>query len=131
MGVHEEQQTRENFDHISRLAENLAEVERKVQSLVEVCQAVADDTLRMCFILDELNRVGVLPTLPWNVATALVELHHAMQAEKNGDKDLGGVPMAERIEDLKREILFLRGEFQRSLMVPEGDDRPDETQSTG
>lgn len=114
-----------------QLNERLAEVERKVDNLVSVCSAVADDTLRMCFILDELNRAGVMPTLPWDLATILVELHHAMQAEKNGDNDLDGTPMANRIADLKREILFLRDEYQRSLTAVAEDKVPDEAQPPG
>lgn len=118
-------------EQIGKLATSLAETDRKVDNLVTVCSAVADDTLRMCFILDELNRVGVMPTLPWDLATVLVELHHAMQAEKNGDKDLDGTPMANRIAELKRDILFLRGEYQRSLTAAEEDKVPDEEQPPG
>jgi hypothetical protein len=105
----------------------LAEVERRVQNLVEVCGAVADDTLRMCFVLDEMHRAGMLPAMPWNVATLMVELHHAQQAEKNGDTDISGEPLADRIQSLKREILSLREEYQKSLTG----ETVNETQPTG
>jgi hypothetical protein len=97
------------------LEARLTEVERKVDNLVEVCSAVADDTLRVCFILDELHRVGSAPPLPWPVATALVELHHAMQAEKDGMKDAEGVEASQRVVQLKQEVLRLREEYQQSL----------------
>jgi hypothetical protein len=102
---------------MENLEARLAEVERKVDNLVSVCQAVADDTLRICFILDELYRVGAVPTPPWNVATAMVELHHAQQAQKSGDTDAGGMPIAERIAELKQEILFLREDYHRSVIA--------------
>ncbi len=92
-------------------------VEEKVEKLVEVCSAVADDTLRVCFVLDELTRAGQLPNLPWNVATMLVELHHAMQAQKNGMTDEGGESVAQRVEDLKAEVLRLRSEYQAPFQL--------------
>lgn len=89
-------------------------LERKVDGLTEVCAAVADDTLRVCFVFDEMARVGLLPTLPWEVATALVELHHAMQAEKASMVDGSGVLAAQRVEELKVQVTRLREEYQKT-----------------
>ncbi len=102
---------------VAGLESRLTEVERRVQNLVEVCSAVADDTLRVCFVLDELTRAGQLPNLPWNVATMLVELHHAMQAQKDGMTDGGGGSVAQRVEDIKAEVLRLRSEYQASFQL--------------
>jgi hypothetical protein len=112
---------------MTEIEDRLNELDRKVLNLVDVCSAVADDTLRLCFIFDEMNRVGVLPPLPWELATSLVELHHAMQAEKAGDQDGCGVPIVERISTLKHEILSLRNEYQKSLK----ETPPSEEQPTG
>lgn len=94
-------------------SERLNELERKVAGLTEVCAAVADETLRVCFVFDEMARVGLLPTLPWNVATALVELHHAMQAAKEGLTDGTGVLASQRVDELKAEVARLRDEYQK------------------
>lgn len=93
----------------------LTEVERKVESLVEVCAAVADDTLRMCLALDELHRVGKLPAVPWDVATAQVELHHAIQAAKQDLTDAQGVAASKRVEELRLEVARLREVYRASL----------------
>jgi len=93
----------------------LAEVERKVQTLVDVCSAVADDTLRMCFALDEVARAGKLPTVPWDIATAMVELHHAQQAAKADMVADNGVTAAQQVEHLKSEVIRLRTEYLKSL----------------
>lgn len=101
--------------------ERLTDLEQKVSGVVEVCAAVADDTLRMCFVLDELQRAGQLPPLPWEVATMLVELHHAVQAQNNGMKTAGEEPIEQRIAAIKAEVKRLRDEYQTSLPIPEPD----------
>ena len=95
--------------------ERLDEIDRKIGSLVEVSSAIADDTLRVCFVLDELTRVEKLPPLPWDVATALVELHHATHAAKNGMEDGGGGDLKARVESLKKDVLRLREDYRNSL----------------
>jgi hypothetical protein len=97
------------------IQERLSEVERKANGLVDVCAAVADDTLRMCFVLDELHRAGFLPELPWNVATVLVELHHAMRAANEGLEDEEGIPASQRVEELRKEILELRRAYAATV----------------
>lgn len=101
---------------MTNIEDRLFELERRTQSLVEVCAAVADDTLRMCFILDELHRVGKMPPMPWDVATALVELHHAISAAKDDLKDEDGVTAAQRVEELKGDVTRLRSAYKESLM---------------
>jgi len=101
----------------------LDELERKVTTLTEVCGAVADDTLRVCFVFDEMARVGLLPALPWDVATALVELHHAMQAAKEGLTDEAGVLATQRVDEIKADVTRLRDEYQK-LWNRTGDNDP-------
>ena len=101
---------------MTNIEDRLAEAERKIQNLVEVCAAVADDTLRMCFILDELHRVAKMPPMPWDLATTLVELHHAMSAAKDDLKDEDGVTAAQRVEELKGEVTRLRSAYRESLI---------------
>lgn len=95
----------------------LTEVERRVQNLVEVCAAVADDTLRMCFVLDELARANLLPSLPWEVATMLVELHHAMLATKEELTEKDGETASQKVEAIKAEVRRLREHYQTSLKL--------------
>lgn len=102
----------ERLDALER-ENRISELERKVTTLTEVCAAVADDTLRVCFVFDEMARVGLLPALPWDVATALVELHHAMQAAKEGLTDGSGVLASQRVEELKADVARLRDEYQK------------------
>lgn len=101
-----------------------AALEQRVQNLVEVCAAVADDTLRVCFVMDELTRAGQLPNLPWETATMLVELHHAMQAAKDGLTEGGGESAAQKVEAIKSEVLRLRAVYRASIPLP---DLTDET----
>jgi len=93
----------------------LSEAERGIRSLVGVCSAVADDTLRVCFILDELSRAKVLPILPWGVATNLVELHHATQALKQGSVDSVGEDITKRIKNLQDTVTALREDYRKVL----------------
>lgn len=95
----------------------IIEIENKVSNLVEVCAAVADDTLRMCFVLDELKRAGQLAPLPWEVATLLVELHHAIEAQKRGATPEGGEDLSKRVEAIKSEVKKLREEYLFSLRI--------------
>jgi uncharacterized protein YceH (UPF0502 family) len=95
------------------LETRLDDLERKVEGLMEVVAATADDTLRVCFVLDELCREGRLPPLPWDVATALVELHHATQAMKSAMVDGGGTLASQRVEELKAEVSTLRETWQK------------------
>lgn len=102
----------------SRVEDRLSDLERKVDGLLEVCAAVADDTLRVCFVLDELSQEGKLPTLPWDVATALVELHHATQAAKSSLVDGSGVLSSQRVEELKAHLTALREQYRNFVREP-------------
>lgn len=93
------------------------EIERRIENLVEVCAAVADDTLRVCFVMDELTRAGQLPMLPWEVATMLVELHHAMLAAKENLTESGGESAAQKVEAIKAEVIRLRAQYQTSVKL--------------
>jgi hypothetical protein len=108
------------------ILERLSEAERKTDNLVDVCAAVADDTLRMCFVLDELHRAGAIPELPWKTATVLVELHHAMLAANDGMEDGAGTPASQRVEELRKEILELRRAYAASVKGENFEARPAE-----
>lgn len=102
---------------IKKLEDRFDELDEKLNRVVEVCGAVADDTLRMYFVLDELNRAAQLPELPWEAATARVELHHAMRAAKEEKTDGEGVPATRRVEELKKTVQDLREVYVASLKV--------------
>lgn len=102
---------------MTSLEDRLDEVERQIGALVGVCSAVADDTLRMCFVLDEMSHAGHLPMVPWDVATMLVELHHAQSAAKNGLKDADGVSAEQRMAEIRATIVRLRADYTKSLEV--------------
>ena len=93
---------------------------QQLQDVMEVCAAVADDTLRMCLVLNEMARVGLLPILPWDVATAQVELHHAQQAAKEGLSDGDAVLASQRVEDLKAEVTRLQEVYRQQWIKKEG-----------
>jgi hypothetical protein len=95
--------------------DRLAEVERKVDSLVDVCSAVADDTLRMCLALDETAKALGLPGVPWDLATKMVDFHHAQRAAREGLKSQDGVSPEQQMEKLKQEILQLREAYRASF----------------
>jgi archaellum component FlaC len=97
------------------LEARLAKVERKVDSLLKVYSAIADDTLRVCFAIDEIHRVSRGEPLPWDIATALVELHHAQQAAAEGSVDADGTPASQRVEEIKEEIQHLRDEYRKMV----------------
>lgn len=89
--------------------ERLTELERKVDNLVLVCQGTADDTLRMCFALDVVSKALGLPGTPWEVATRMVDFHHAQRALNEGRV------ASEDLEKLKLEIIQLRDSYMESL----------------
>lgn len=78
----------ESFDMTTRLDA----LERDLKSMAEVVAAVADDTLRVCILLQELSQAGVFPPLPWTLATHAVELHHALLAQSRGEVPGNGGP---------------------------------------
>lgn len=94
------------------MVDRLGEVERKVDALVKVYAAIADDTLRVCFVIDEIYRVGRGEPLPWDIAAAQVELHHAQRAAAEGKQDEGGIPAVQRVADMKKEIERLREDYR-------------------
>ena len=93
------------------LETRLDEAERKITSLVEVCSAVSDDTLRMCFALDVMTKALGLPSTPWDVATKMVDLHHAQRAVKEGAVSMDGVDPKQHAESLLAEVRALRDQY--------------------
>ena len=100
--------TDENFQFI---LSKLDEHERKIHNIAETVAAVADDTLRVCILLEELSNAGKIPSLPWPLATMLVEVHHAKNAKDRGDVLEGNVPLDEHIRGLLERVSRLREEL--------------------
>jgi hypothetical protein len=98
--------------------ERLSELERQHRSFARVLSAVADDTLRVCVLVEELSTSGHLPPLPWRLATAIVDLHHALLAKKNQETmQDSGVTLEGHISALQENIRNLREELGRSRRV--------------
>lgn len=100
-----------NFE--DEVRRRLDDLETTANTLSDVCGAVADDTLRLWFLLDEMSREGILPTLPLDVATGLVELQHAMRAAKDSKVDDDGVAAGQRVEELKAHVSSLRESYRK------------------
>lgn len=95
------------------MIDRISDLEERIQGLHAVVAAVADDTLRVCVLLQELSNSGVLPVLPWRLATTIVELHHAQLASEQGEvPGTKGVKIQDRLEDLKSQIATLRKEWE-------------------
>ena len=89
--------------------------EQNLRLVAEAVSALADDNLRLASLLDELARAGVLPPLPWRLATFHVELRHAREAASRGAVSDDGVPLEERVTALEGHIQELRAHFAAGL----------------
>lgn len=95
------------------MIDRILDLEGRVKDLHKVVAATADDTLRVCILLQELSNSGVLPVLPWRLATAIVDLHHAQLAFESGEiPETEGVKIQDRLEDLKSQVTALRREWE-------------------
>lgn len=101
------------------LEDRIDRLEADVKAIASVASAVADDTLRVCLLLQELESGGYLPNLPWDLATAMVELHHAWKAKEHGDRPADGTTIEERIRLLEMQIRDLRDTFRRKAHAQE------------
>ncbi len=97
------------------IEERLDELERNVHSVAEVVAGTADDTLRVCIAMEELSNAGAIPEIPWDLATAMVELHHARFAKDNGGESTTDVPLEAQIEQIEARITELRTELVKRL----------------
>lgn len=90
----------------------LSGLDEQLQELKNVIAASADDTLRVCLLLEELVTVGAIPPIPWALGTEMVELHHAEYAKKAGEVAGSGESLDERIARLKGRIFLHRMDFR-------------------
>lgn len=91
--------------------ERLTSLERDLKTIAGVASATADDTLRVCLVLQEMAEAGFLPELPWGLASTIVDLRYAQMAAMD-EADLDG-SLASRIAELEGRIEALREEFRK------------------
>lgn len=97
---------------MSDLDARVTQLEKDLKTFASVLTATVDDTLRTNFVLRELESAGYLPTLPWDLASAMVDLHYLRQMQVHGDVPKDNVPIEVKILDLERHIARLRDEFR-------------------
>lgn len=103
------------------ISEKLDGLTSQVGTLAQTVAAVADDTLRACIALEEMATARRIQTLPWALATLLVELHHANLARSQGDVPDDGTSIEDRIKHLTERVARMREEYQHGPTPP---DRP-------
>jgi len=108
------QTVEERLSALEKLVETrLKKLEDDVRVVAEVVSATSDDSLRVCFVLQELESGGYLPELPWNLGTALVDLAHVQLDKKNGTPPKSGIPVDAVIIELEKRIESLRENFRK------------------
>lgn len=100
-------------ERLSSVEVSLKKLEDDVKVVAEVASATSDDTLRTCFILQELENGGYLPELPWLLGSALVDLAHVQLDKKSGTPLKSGVPYEVVIAELEKRIEVLRDSFRK------------------
>lgn len=99
-----------------QIESRIAGLESQVQTMAMVVAATADDTLRTNLAIEELSMAGKIPPLPWNLATLLVEIHHAKLAKDNQDIPAeDGVTLDQRVQGLMTQISALRQELHHGI----------------
>lgn len=98
---------------MSPIEERIERLERDVKTIAEVVAAMADDTLRVCFVVQEMADAGYLPEPPWELSTAMVELQHARRAQQAGEIPRDGTPIELRITTLEAQVRDLRERFRQ------------------
>lgn len=94
------------------LDERISILEKEVRVVAGVVAANTDDLLRTQFVLKELEDAGVLPSLPWDLGSKIVDIYHLIEAKKAGDTETAdGVPIDSAIRQLQAEITQLRADF--------------------
>lgn len=89
----------------------LTDLDRQIQEIRCAVAASADDTLRVCLLLEELATVGAIPPVPWALGTEMVELHHAEYAKRQGEVAGSGEDLEKRIAHFKAMIALHRMDF--------------------
>jgi len=85
----------------------LATMEGRLEAMAQVVQSVADDTLRVCSALQEMEESGKIPNIPWLLSSTLVDFHHAYL---NHQRD--PTSFAEEVVFLKEQIRLLREQYR-------------------
>lgn len=94
--------------------ERLTKLESDLKTIAQVVSAVTDDTLRVCLVLQELASGGYLPDLPWDLGSALVDLHYAKSAQtQKTETPANGQPLELRVAELELQVKALREAFRR------------------
>lgn len=94
------------------LEEKYRILEENLRVMAQVSAATTDDLLRVCFVLQELEQAGYLPTLPWELGAALVDLQHAQQHQANKEPLKNGLPTEVVIKELQTRVRILREQFR-------------------
>ena len=100
---------------LEKVTARVTSLETKVSKMTEVVAAATDDVLRVCTALEELSQAGRISPLPWNLATLMVEIHHARYAKEQGEVTDGDIDS--RILELTVKANQLR-EFLRHGPTP-------------
>lgn len=97
---------------MSDLDARVTQLEKDLKTFATVLTATVDDTLRTNFVLRELESAGYLPTLPWDLASAMVDLHYFRQMQVHGDVPKDNVPIEVKISELELHIAKIRVAFR-------------------
>lgn len=82
-----------------------------IQNLAEVVASAADDCSRLCIALNEMADVGVIPPIPWELATAILDKLHLEYAFKNGSPNFSDDEYQSSIKSIDKRIEILREAF--------------------
>ncbi len=85
----------------------LSLMEARIEAIAQVVQSVANDTLRVCSALKEMEDAGTITPVPWELATALVDYHHEYLAHQ-----LDATRPVDEMDQLKQRIHLLRHEYR-------------------
>jgi len=85
----------------------LSLMEDRLEAMGQVVQSVANDTLRVCSALQEMVEIGRIPEVPWDLASLLVEFHHAYLEHQNNPE----YPM-DTLTEIKDKIRLLRQQYR-------------------
>ena len=94
-------------------------VEHHLKTLAEVVSSVTDDCMRLCIAVKEMSEAGVIPPIPWDLATTILDLHHLSYAAENGSTEISDEKLKESINMLNVRIHRLRGEYRAATQKPE------------
>lgn len=85
----------------------LSLMEARIEAIAQVVQSVANDTLRVCSALKEMEDAGTITPVPWALATALVDYHHEYLAHQ-----IDATRPVDEMDRLKQRIHLLRHDYR-------------------